>query len=284
MLDSELLYIGANGNVINLLDNPYYQLTNIDGFTSASVGIASSTTPSIDGDVVNNSQVQPRSIILDLRVKNGVEVDEAKRWLFQTVKPKMKGRVRLKQTDRTTEIGGVVEGIDMPRFLNGVAAQITLYCSTPYWQDAEYIVVEISRLLNLHYFPIPLGGLAFPAEGIPLGEYNLNNTQTYFNDGDAETGMVITIIALGDVTNPVIYDITGAYIGINDTMVVGDVIEINTNRGEKSVTKNKVSIFSKLRSGSSFLQLAVGDNELTVDAESGEGNMYFSLTFKRRFV
>ena len=97
--------------------------------------------------------------------------------------------------------------------------------------------------------------------------------------------MLITIIALGDVVNPIIYDVTGAYIGVIDTMAEGDVIEINTNRGEKYVRKNGENIFSKIRSGSSFLQLAIGDNQLTVNADSGtQNNMYFMITFKRRFV
>lgn len=284
-MGAKLEFIGANGNVINLFDNPYYGITNIDGFTVADVEVASSTTASIDGDVINNLRVTPRTVVLDLKVKNNVNVETAKRWLLQTVKPKLPGRIRMTQDGRETELGGIVENIEMPRFTNGVICQVSLYCSVPYWQDVNYVLVEISRLIDLHYFPKDQGGLAFPSGGIPLGSYNLNNTQTYYNDGDAETGMLITIIALGDVVNPIIYDVTGAYIGVIDTMVEGDVIEINTNRGEKYVRKNGENIFSKIKSGSSFLQLAIGDNQLTVNADSGtQNNMYFMITFKRRFV
>lgn len=284
-MGAKLEFIGANGNIINLFDNPYYGITNIDGFTVADVEVASSTTASIDGDVINNLRVTPRTVVLDLKVKNNVNVETAKRWLLQTVKPKLPGRIRMTQDGRETELSGIVENIEMPRFTNGVICQVSLHCSVPYWQDVNYVLVEISRLIDLHYFPKDQGGLAFPSGGIPLGSYNLNNTQIYYNDGDAETGMLITIIALGDVVNPIIYDVTGAYIGVIDTMAEGDVIEINTNRGEKYVRKNGENIFSKIRSGSSFLQLAIGDNQLTVNADSGtQNNMYFMITFKRRFV
>lgn len=284
-MGAKLEFIGANGNIINLFDNPYYGITNIDGFTVADVEVASSTTASIDGDVINNLRVTPRTVVLDLKVKNNVNVETAKRWLLQTVKPKLPGRIRMTQDGRETELSGIVENIEMPRFTNGVICQVSLHCSVPYWQDVNYVLVEISRLIDLHYFPKDQGGLAFPSGGIPLGSYNLNNTQTYYNDGDAETGMLITIIALGDVVNPIIYDVTGAYIGVIDTMAEGDVIEINTNRGEKYVRKNGENIFSKIKSGSSFLQLAIGDNQLTVNADSGtQNNMYFMITFKRRFV
>ena len=284
-MGAKLEFIGANGNIINLFDNPYYGITNIDGFTVADVEVASSTTASIDGDVINNLRVTPRTVVLDLKVKNNVNVETAKRWLLQTVKPKLPGRIRMTQDGRETELSGIVENIEMPRFTNGVICQVSLHCSVPYWQDVNYVLVEISRLIDLHYFPKDQGGLAFPSGGIPLGSYNLNNTQTYYNDGDAETGMLITIIALSDVVNPIIYDVTGAYIGVIDTMAEGDVIEINTNRGEKYVRKNGENIFSKIKSGSSFLQLAIGDNQLTVNADSGtQNNMYFMITFKRRFV
>lgn len=283
---AKLEYIGVGENVIDLFNNDYFFLTNIDGFTIANVDIASSNTPSIDGDIINNTTVQPRPVVLDLRVKQGANVEAAKRWLLRAVKPKLKGKLRLTLDDRKTEIAGIVEGITMPRFgESGVTCQISLHCSSPFWQDAEYMIIEISRLIDKHYFPLDQGGLAFPADGIPFGEYNLNNTQTYNNDGDAETGMLITIIALGAVVNPIIYAMDGTFIGINDTMQQGDVIEINTNRGEKSVKKNGASIFSKLKPGSTFLQLAVGDNQLTVNSDAGtQGNMYFTLTFKRRFV
>lgn len=284
MADAKLEFIGANGSVIDLFHNDYYQVSNIDGMTSATAEITSTVTPGLDGDTINSATVQPRSIILDLRVRNGVRVEDAKRWLMYTVKPKLSGRLRLTQPDRTTEISGIVESIEMPRFYYGVTCQVTLHCSQPYWQDAEYLVLEISHILDLHYFPVDDGGLAFPADGVSFGEYNLNNAKSYFNSGDAETGAIITIVALGNVTNPIIYNGDGKYIGVIDSMVEGDVIEINTNRGEKSIKKNGVSIFSRMKSGSTFLQLAVGNNSFVVDADSGEDAMYFMLTFKRRFV
>ena len=97
--------------------------------------------------------------------------------------------------------------------------------------------------------------------------------------------MIITIIALANVVNPTIYKADGSFIGVNDNMVVGDEIIINTNRGEKSIMKNGTNILSKIKPGSSFLQLDTGDNELTIDSDGNtEGNVYFMLAFKRRFV
>ena len=285
-MNTGLEYIGVNGNVINLFQNKWFCLTHADGLTSVSSSIASSTTPGMDGDKINNIQTQPRGIVLDLEIRRGVSVEDAKRYILRTIKPKQRGTLRLTQGDRVTEIEGSVESVNMPRFGDGVVMQVSLYCSEPYWHDVENVLVEISRIIGLHYFTSTDGDmLYFPSDGIPLGEYDLNMTRTYTNDGDADCGMIIHIIALGSVTNPVIYKADGSYIGVNTTMVKGDEIIINTNSGKKAITKNGTNILSKIKSGSTFLQLETGDNELTIDSDGGtEGNVYFMLEFKRRFV
>lgn len=284
-MDVTLHYIGANGSMLDLLDNPYFHLINVDGMTGVASGIAASTTPSMDGDKVNSVRTQPREIVLDMKIKHSANVEEAKRHILRAIKPKQRGRLVLHQDGRDVEIAGVVEEISMPRFEQGVTMQVSLYCSAPYWQDVENVVIEISRVLDAHYFPLDLMGLAFPVEGVVMGVYDTNMTRTYTNDGDAECGMVITIIALANVVNPRIFKADGSFIGVNDSMVAGDEIVINTNRGEKGITKNGVNILNKIRAGSTFLQLDTGDNELTVDSDgSTEGNVYFLLSFKRRFV
>lgn len=280
-----LRFIGVNNGMIDLWQNELFHLVDVDGLTSVTADVASSTTPSMDGDIINMIQAQPRGIVLTLRFKQGVSVEMAKRYVLAVVKPKHKGTLRMVDEGRETEIVGVVTGVTMPRFTNAVMMQITMHCSAPFWEDVNDIIVKLSRIRDMHYFPVPEMGLAFPVEGVAFGVYDVNMTQTYTNEGDVECGMVITIIAVADVTNPTIYRSDGAFIGINDTLVAGDEIVIDTNKGRKSIKKNGVSIFSKVRAGSDFFQLEVGNNEITIDSEDGtENNMYFTLSFKRRFV
>lgn len=280
-----LNFVGANGNVLNLLHNDLFYLTDVAGLTTLNADVAASTTPSMDGDVVNMVQANARDITLTLRFKQGVSVETAKREVLSTVKPKLKGWLRMVDEGRTTEIEGLITGVVMPRFSKAVVMQISMHCSSPYWQDVENVLVELARVNDMHYFPILEGGLAFPVEGVAFGVYNTNMTETYTNEGDVECGMVITIIAVDNVVNPVIYKADGTYVGIDDTLVAGDQVVINTNKGQKSITKNGQSVFSKVRAGSTFFQLDVGDNEITIDSDDAtENNMYFMLSFKRRFV
>lgn len=268
-----------------LLGNPYFTLTDVDGFTTVTSSLASLVVPSVDGDTVTNIQAQPRTVVLYLRLKQSAGIEAAKRYIFQFVKPKLQATLQLQQGGRNIQLGGIVEAIDLPRFNQGCTMMITLHCSQPYWEDVDFVVEEISAIINLHYFPIPEGGLAFPENGVPFGCYDTDLTRDVQNDGDVEAGCLITIVALGTVTNPRIYNtLTGEFIGIQDTLQGNDAVQINTIKGQKTITKNGVNIIDKITPNSTFLQIGIGANEFTIAADTGLNDVYFTLTFKQRYV
>ena len=284
-MQTTLNFISPKGAAMPLLGNEYFTLTDVDGFTRVTSEISSVTVPFVDGDQVTNIQAQPRTVVLYLRLKQAVGIETAKRYILQYVKPKLEGTIQLQQGGRNIQLVGKVEAIELPRFQQGCVMAITLHCSQPYWEDINFVVQEISNIINLHYFPIDQGGLAFPTEGVPFGAYDDDLTQQFDNLGDVETGMIITIIALGEVTNPKIYNtLTGEYIGVTTTMQGNDEITISTIKGQKTITKNGVNIIDKIMSGSTFLQLAVGTNEFTIESESGIDDLYFTLTYKQLYV
>lgn len=279
-------FISARGNLMPLVNNPYFNLSGCDGLTSTNIALATSTVPSMDGDTVNNLQAQPRSIVLYLEARQGKSVEEVKRYVTSFVKPKLPGALRWKQNEREIEITGIVQAVEMPRFSQKCVMQITLYCSAPYWADIDYLNTELSNIVDMHYFPQDMGGLHFTEEGAPFGVYERNYIKSFTNEGDVASGMLITITALSVVTNPVLYSIaTGQFIGIIDTLAAGDEVVISTYKGNKTITKNGENIIDKIKPGSTFLQLEVGSNEFMIDSGDDDiSNMYFTLTYKRLYV
>lgn len=278
-------FISAKGAAMPLLGNEYFTLTGIDGFTLVKSSLSSVIIPFVDGDTITNIQAQPRTVVLYLRLKDTAGIENAKNYILQYVKPKLQATLQLSQDDRNIQLVGLVEAIDLPRFRQGCSMSITLHCSQPYWQDVDFVVEEISQIIDLHYFPEDQGGLAFPTAGVPFGAFDDDLTQELENEGDVETGMVITIIASGPVVNPKIYNTqTGDYIGITDSLTETDAIVISTIKGQKTITKNGVNIIDKIIAGSTFLQLSPGMNEFTILADSGIGNVYFTLTYKALYV
>lgn len=289
----ELTYISARGERLPLVGNDLFYLVNIDGQTEAEASISSSTTGGTDGETVNSVQANPRTIILDLRIKSGVNVEQAKRSVLKIVKLKQNGSLEWKQDDKTVTISGIVESVEMPRWTNDVMMQITLHCAQPFWEDAESVIQEISEAIDLHYFTdSPTDMLYFPEEGIPLGEYNTLRTRDYYNDGDVSVGMEISIVAFGTVTNPIIYDGNGNFLGVGHgsgarqlVMHEGDNLIITTHKGKKRVMLNGENVIAKIKPRSTWLQMAAGDNLFTIDSDDdNDANMSFSLIFKQRYV
>jgi len=281
---TKLIYTAHDGKSIDLFENDYFDLIHADGLTVANVSIATTTTPQIDGDETQNVQANPRPINLDFQIKSGQDVERAKRAILDVVKIKKQAKLTYIQgqgtEQRMIEISGIVQSVSMPRFSNAVIMQVSLYCNNSFWQDVDDVIVEISRVLTNHHFKI-----SFPIGApVALGVIDRQMQQTYINDGDVDTGLIITIIATDAVTNPKITNQNGEYIGVADSLANGDKVVINTYKGQKTITKNGVSIFNKILSGSVFLRMETGANVFSISADSGENNMYFYVSFKRRFV
>ena len=289
----KLDYISARGGVLPLVGNNLFTLTNVDGQTYAAAAIASNVVGGVDGSIVNNVQANARSIVLDLRINGGVDVETAKREVLKVVKIKQRGTLAWTQNGKTLTISGIVESVEMPRWNNAVSMQITLYCDQPFWEDVDDIVQQISEAISLHYFTDDTNEmLYFPIDGIAFGEYDAARTKEFFNDGDVAVGLEISIVAFADVTNPIIYDGEGNFFGIGYgdgdrqvKMSTGDNIVVKTHKGQKSVMLNGKNVLSKLRPRSTWLQMAAGHNVFSINSDDDStSNMSFTLTYKQRYV
>ena len=289
----KLSFVSKRGKVLSLTDNDLFFLTNVDGQTAAASSISSVVTGGIDGDTVTNVQAQPRAIILDLRIKSGVDVEYAKREILSIIKLKQYCSLIWEQNERTVTISGIVESIDMPRWNNKVMMQVSLYCEQPFWEDIAEAIQEISSIINLHYFTsYPYEMLYFPENGIAFGRYDTSKAKSFTNNGDVSVGMEIIITAIGIVTNPIIYDTDGNFFGVGygsgDKQVImgsGDKIVISTYKGNKTVKLNGVSMYDKIKPQSTWLQLQAGGNQFRVDSdESALDNLTFQLEYKQRYI
>lgn len=286
-------FITKRGDRLSLFDNKYFNLVDLEGQTTANVDISSLVTGGVDGDIITNEQAQPRTITLNLHIKQGVNVEEAKREILKVVKIKQDASLLWEQNKRNITIKGIVESVDMPRWNNSVLMQVSLHCSQPFWEDIEEVIQEINAFINLHYFTnSDYDMLYFPEEGIPFGMLDTARLKTFTNEGDVAVGIEIEIIAFSTVTNPIIYDTNGNFFGVGYgngnkqvVMSAGDRIIITTHKGNKTVKLNGVSIYDKIVPFSSWLQLETGENQFRIDSDDENiNNMVFNLTYKQRYI
>lgn len=277
----------------NLTDNPYLYLIDIDGQTTAAADVSTSVIGGLDGDTINSQQVQPRTVALTMKVKLGVSVEQAKRALLSVAKIKQELTLQWYQEGKTLILKGNVEEIDVPRWENGVALQLTLHCSQPYWEDIAEAVQEITQFISLHYFTEdPLDQLYFTDEGQAFGMYDFSRSRLFKNEGDVAIGFEARIVAVKTVTNPIIYDTDGNFFGVGYgtgakklVMNAGDVLIITTHKGNKTVKLNGVSQFDKIKPQSQWLQMQTGENQFAVNSDDQDTeNIFFNFNYKQRYV
>lgn len=253
--------------------------------------MSSSTVGGVDGDTVNNVQAAPRTLVFDLRIT--ADVEKTKRKILEIVKIKQRGKIKWEQNGRELLIEGIVESIDMPRWSAATTMQITLHCEQPFWEDIDYIISQLSEVIPLHYFTdLPDDMLYFTEDGIVLDEYDTTRTKEFYNAGDVSIGIEIEIVALDTVTNPIIYDTEGKFFGCGYgtgskqiVLQAGDVIKINTRKNEKVATLNGVNILGKIKPGSTWLQLAAGNNLFSINSDDESiTNMAFYMIYKQRYI
>ena len=101
--------------------------------------------------------------------------------------------------------------------------------------------------------------------------------------------MRIRFKALGTVSNPILLNVdTGEFVQVNAVMQTGDVIEVNTRYGEKGAKLLRdgaeTNYFRYLDVDSTFMQLAIGDNNFRYDAAGGVDALEVSIFYNKEYL
>lgn len=154
----------------------------------------------------------------------------------------------------------------------------------PFIYESKIQSVDVATWIGAFEFPLEI-----PEEGIEMGYRVESLIANVFNGGQESTGMLMRFRALGTVVNPSLINVnTYEEFKLNITMQGGDVIEVSTYQGRKTITliRNNVrsNIFSARQLLSKFLQLEVGDNLFRYDAESGIDSLEIQMQFTPRLL
>lgn len=273
--------INAAGNILALTGNDQYTIRSIGGLIPNSAAVYSSDIAGGDGALYNSSRVETRNIVLAIHPEFPVEENRINLYrFFQLGKPV---ELHFKNDSRNVKISGYVENYDGSLFDQKQLIQISIICPQPFFEDAEYIIQQVSEILNLFEFPF-----AIDDEGIPFSEINSDRELTIYNSGEVSAGVIITLHATGPVTNPVIYDVTnGGQFALTVEMNNGDEIVINTNRGNKSVfmtsDNERTNIINSMSTNSKFFTVAPGETVFTYDCTTGRDNLQVYFQFSNKY-
>lgn len=272
------------GDYIELnTSNSPFTIIEADGLYPEGATINTSGIALIDGTKENSSKVNEKQLIIIISIDSPAEQNRIN--LYKVLKSKHKIRFDYVNTLRKVFIEGTIESMPITHFAQKQECTLTIKCPFPFFKEAQTIVNEIKNTKSMFTFPF-----AIPkTQPIPLSSIDVLSIVTIDNTGDIETGIVIEIYARNTVENPKIFNyVTGEYIGVNITMIAGDSIFINTNKGKKTITLfrqgTETNIFNDRMSGMRWLTLEYGENTFYYEADIGVYNMNVTISHNNLYI
>ena len=267
------------GEILNLTNSSSYEILKITGLNPPPALINFSNIPNFDGSTYNSARLNNRNIVLTIKIHSPVEQNRIR--LYQFFQMKRLIRIYYQNDSRDVYIDGYIETFDFDLFTINETVQISVLCPNPYWKENDVTVVELSSIIPLFEFPF-----AIEEEGIEF-----SRLQDYFvtctNNGDVEVGIIIEFTAIANqVLNPRLFNrTTQEFFAMDFDMKAGDVIRINTQRGEKSVILirdgEQTNVINDMNQESTWLQLVPGMNELSYESDEGRSDLDVKVTLTK---
>lgn len=276
-----LIVENEQGEQLELTQNQNYDVLEVDGLNPPTAAINTVEIAGVDGARFNSSRIQTRNIVIMLNIKPPIEINRLELYKYFRVKRYIK--VYYKNDNRNVFAEGYVETFENNLFGMTQQPQISIICPNPFWKSVSELQVEFSNTVSLFEFPFSI-----PSEGIEFSTIQRIIT-TYINAGDVATGAIIKFYATTDqILNPKFYNrTTGQFFGLDLEMNQGDVITINTQQGEKSVTLLRDGVITNILSdrtlGSTWIIFEPGENEISYGADQGQNNLNVSVIAVQKY-
>lgn len=266
-----------------------FAITNIAGLGPGKATINSTEISTTDGALFNSARLSARNIVFSIRYMWKDTIEDARQLSYRYFPIKSKVTLLFKTDNREAEIDGYVESNEPDIFSSEEGAEISIICPNPFFYSRESATTVFSGVEPGFEFPFSNEDLYLPL--LEMGKIENATDKVVIYDGDAETGVRITIHAVGAAENITIYNIGTREMMRLDTdrlqtftgsgIVAGDDIIICTIPGEKSITLLRegvtTNILNCLDRNSDWFKLAKGDNVFAYTAETGSENLQFSI-------
>lgn len=270
------------GEVLDLTKSKTYIIADIKGLNPPNAVINTSTIATTDGAIFNSSRANIRNIVITVVFSGDVEESRTNLYRFFPIKEPI--TLYYANARRSVKIEGYVESFECDLFQNSQRAQISILCPKSYFRSKEDLELSFSQYVGAFEFPVNI-----PASGLEVSSKIENSIAVIDYSGDTETGMIIKLYASGNVVRPVIRNnLTNETFVLEMELLSGDIVTINTKRGEKSVTLYRdgttTNIINKLVPGSTWLTVRTGSNVFSYECVYGEENITLHFTIDQLFA
>lgn len=287
----QLTYINSRGDTLEfgIAKTLWCNVSkDVTGLGSASSTLYSTSSMGQHGNTKVGQKYEPRDIVIrgSIKTRDKDRALEIRRRAERILNAELSAKLVYRYKDFVRVIECEVEG--EPDFKLGKVYydfSIRLTCPNPFWKEETEAKKDIAAWVASWEFPFEI-----TEEGIELGYREPSIIVDVYNEGDVTSGMRIEFRAKGTVVNPVLLNVENQeYIKMIDTtMQAGDIITVNTDYGQKGVTRkrgNEVIDFSRhIDVDSTYMQLKRDDNIFRYDAEAGVDNLEATIYHSNKYL
>lgn len=269
-----------------------FLITSIEGLGPAKANINLTELTGSDGSTFNSARLDERNIVISaaLLMKPTIEAVRLKSYKYFPIKRKI--TLKIETDERKVRIDGYVESNEPDIFSENEAIEISIICPNPYFYEDDAAGKQTTVFYGLTpVFEFPFSNESLSDPLLEFGKIQNYTEQTVLYDGDADTGVIITMYAIGKVKNIGIFNtltreemhldtskietLTGGGIDSGDTIIISTIV------GDKTVTLLRDGIYMNILNcidkDSDWFQITKGDNVFAYTAEEGISNLQFRI-------
>lgn len=270
-------------------------IVNIEGLGPSRATINSTELATIDGALFSSSRSTSRNIVIAVKLMFSPTVEASRLKTYKYFPVKQRITLLIETDQRLAEVSGYVESNEPVIFSKEEYTQISIVCPDPYFYEestAETVFLGVQPM-----FEFPFSNDSLTENELQFGDIRLDTRAVLNYQGDVETGILITVHAIGSASGVTLYNtITRESIMIDTDKIqkitgeafgTGDDIVISTIKGNKYAQLLRrgvyTNIISAINKDADWFQLSNGGNEFAFSATTGENKLVVTFSYRNAY-
>lgn len=269
---------------------------SISGLGPPKANINSTDLATADGALYSSARASTRNIVFNLQFMFAPTIEDSRQLTYKYFPLKKLVKIEVETDNRSLETSGYVESNSPDIFSKEETTQISILCLDPFFYDPNPSTTQFATVTPT--FEFPFSNESTDENLIEFGTINLDTRSTIDYIGDVDTGVLITIHALGSVSGSLtIYNVETQEKMVVDLAKIktligkdygsGDDIIISTVSGDKYVQvlhdgkyTNAIAAIEKL---ADWFQVSVGRNIFNFTVTKGIENLVMSFSYRNAY-
>lgn len=274
-------FINTRGESIELYHEPFF-LNKIEGLGDVEAETQSKKSQGQDGSTPFDTTLEERFLSIEVVILDNLLAN--RQLISKVFNPKLGQGLLIYENDIVKRsIMAIVEHVpkfpdERPRL--GQKAIMELVCHNPYWLTDE----QVEQLVVWD------GGFEFPLQ-LPteFARQSLSKAKILVNEGDVDTPILVSFEGPATAPISIINVTTGEFIEVNQNLLEGETLEINTTFGQKRVLKvlpngTTTNVFHHINLESTFFNLTQGNNLIDYSTGADYERSGVTITWRNRYL